>query len=178
MHSKHINRFHLASVATALLALSLAGCGRDDDAPKAVPVPDAEPMMPAQAPPVRAPQPLPNNMPAQPAMAGVTVVDVDLGTAIGADQRIATAATTFKPTDTIYVSIGTAGASTGAQLTAKWMYNGTQQVSESSQNIAPNGPAATSFSISKPDGFPVGDYAVEISMDGTPTASRAFRIEG
>ena len=39
--------------------------------------------------------------------------------------------------------------------------NDGQTVNESSQSIAPNGPAATAFQISKPDGFPPGKYKVE-----------------
>ncbi|MFI4970006.1 MAG: hypothetical protein ACHP7D_07350, partial [Lysobacterales bacterium] len=112
-----------------------------------------------------------------PAAASVTVASVDLGTAVGPDQKVTAATTTFAPKDTIYAAVSTTGTAPNAVLNAKWTYQDGQTVNESSQTIAPNGPAVTSFHISKPDGWPVGSYKVEISLDGKSVSSTAFSVQ-
>ena len=49
--------------------------------------------------------------------------------------------------------------------------------SPSSQTIAPSGPAVTTFHISKPDGWPTGNYKVEISLNGTAVSSKDFTVQ-
>jgi hypothetical protein len=115
--------------------------------------------------------------PAAPAPAPVAVGSVDLGSAVGPDQKITTATTTFTPKDTIYAAVSTTGTSANAVLSAKWTYQDGQTVNESNQTIAPNGPAVTSFHISKPDGWPVGNYKVEVSLNGQSVASKDFSVK-
>jgi hypothetical protein len=50
-------------------------------------------------------------------------------------------------------------------------------VKEDSKSIVPTGPATTSFQISKPDGWPVGSYKVEISLNGQPAGSKDFSVK-
>ena len=38
------------------------------------------------------------------------------------------------------------------------------------------GPGVTNFQISKPDGWPVGRYRVEISLDGSVVQTRDFEV--
>src|SRR5512144_2039588 len=143
----------------SLIALGLAGalvitaCGKKEEAPPA-PV--------ATTPPVTTPPPA--------APAAVSVTSVDLGTAVGPDQKVTSPTTTFTPKDTIYAAVSTAGTATNATLGAKWSYQDGQTVNDSSQTIAPTGPAVTTFHISKPDGWPAGNYKVEISLNGTPVS--------
>jgi hypothetical protein len=108
--------------------------------------------------------------------APVTLVSVDLGSAVGPDQKVTTATTTFAPKDTIYASVATDGTG-NATLDAKWTYQDGQTVKDDSKTIAPTGPATTAFSISKPDGWPVGDYKVEVSLNGTPVAAKDFSVK-
>lgn len=112
-----------------------------------------------------------------PAPAPVAVASVDLGNAVGADQKVTTPATTFATTDTIYAAVATTGTAANAVLNAKWTFGDGQTVNESSQTIAPNGDAVTSFHISKPDGWPKGSYKVEISLDGKVVASKDFTVQ-
>ena len=114
---------------------------------------------------------------ATPAQQGVSVTSVDLGTAVGADQKVTSPTTTFSPKDTIYAAVSTAGAASNATLGAKWTYQDGQTVNDSSQTIAPNGPAVTTFHISKPDGWPAGNYKVEISLDGKSVSSKDFTVQ-
>jgi hypothetical protein len=116
--------------------------------------------------------------PAPTATAGVEVIEVALGKAVGADKAVTETATTFEPTDTIYVSVRTEGTAPSATLAARWTFEDGQVVDESSQTIAPTGPEVTEFHVSKPDGWPAGAYEVAISLDGQPVETQSFTVEG
>lgn len=51
-----------------------------------------------------------------------------------------------------------------------------QVVKEESRQIAPNGAATTEFHVSKPDGWPEGEYKVEVSLNGTPSGTKSFEV--
>ena len=108
--------------------------------------------------------------------APVSVVAVDLGRNIDVDKLVTERVEVFKPKDTIYASIRTNGASPNAKLAVKWIYQDGQVVDQSEQMIAPDGVAATEFHITKPDGFPAGDYKLEVSLDGSPVQTRDFKV--
>ncbi|MGH9884836.1 MAG: hypothetical protein ACREBE_04875 [bacterium] len=101
---------------------------------------------------------------------------VELGNAIGPDKRVAAQSSTFLPTDTIYAVVTTDGAAPSVTLAAVWTYEDGQVVSESSQVIAPTGPAASEFHIAKPDGFPPGRYKVEIKADNATVGGKTFDV--
>ena len=62
-------------------------------------------------------------------------------------------------------------------VSAKWTFQGGQVVKEQSESIAPTGPAATEFHISKKGPWPVGKYKVEVSVDGASAGSKDFEIK-
>jgi hypothetical protein len=101
---------------------------------------------------------------------------VELGTALGADKKIAAPTTTFKPSDTIYASVLSTGAAPSVALAAKWTYQDGQTVNESAQTIAPTGPAATEFHIAKPDGWPAGKYKLVVTANGKPAGAAEFTV--
>lgn len=147
-------------VVCALL-ISLASCNRGEEtkAPEAEPAPAAAP-----APPVDA---------------GITAGAITLGKAVGPDKKVTTPAETFAKNDTIYASVDTSGSGT-ATLKAKWTYRKGDQttvVKEDSQMIMPTGPATSEFHISKPDGWPAGDYQVELSLDDKPIGTKSFTVK-
>lgn len=146
-------------------AFALSACNK---AP--APQPEAAPLPPVASAPVAAPPE------AAPAPAPVAVTAVDLGSAVGADQKVTTATTTFTPKDTIYAAVATTGTGT-ATLEAKWTYQGGQTVKDDTKSIAPTGPATTTFSINKPDGWPAGNYKVEVSLNGAPAMSKDFSVK-
>ena len=158
-----MNKNYILGTLAALI-LTLNACGKKAEAP-------VPPSAPTQT---SAPTPVP-----PPAMAGVTVGSVTLGNAIGANKKVAQASDSFGKKDTIYASIDTAGAGT-ATLKAKWTYRkGGQEslVKEDTQTIAPTGPATSEFHISKPDGWPVGDYQVEIFVGDKPAHTKSFTVK-
>jgi hypothetical protein len=130
---------------------------------KAAPPPAAEPPQAAE--------------PAPPAPTPFTVKGVETGKAIGSDKKIATPTSTFGPRDTIYASVTTEGAAPSKTITAKWTFQDGQTVKSDSQTIAPTGPAATEFHISKKSPWPVGKYKVEISVDGAAAGTTDFEIK-
>lgn len=148
-------------LVAALCVLGPAACQRSD-------APSAEPA--SRVSPVAAPAP--------PAAAPFKVASVDVGKEIGADKRVKSPTASFGAKDTIYASVTSNGSAPKVVLKARWTYQDGQLVDESSQTIAPTGPAVTEFHVSKPSGWPAGKYKVEISADGTPAATREFEVGG
>ena len=103
------------------------------------------------------------------------VSTLQLGRTLNADNTVANLTTRFKPDDSIYAAALTTqtGSST---ITARWWYNG-HVVSEIPKKVSYKGQGATAFEFKKAGEFPVGDYKVEMLVDGTPVASRDFRVE-
>jgi hypothetical protein len=118
------------------------------------------------------PPPLP-----PPAAAAVQVTDLQLGNALGPDKRVKTPMTSFSPRDTILASVVTEGTAPLVELTARWTFQDGQVVNESKRSFAPSGTAVTEFIIEKPEGWPVGEYRVEISLDGKLAQQRAFVVK-
>lgn len=106
----------------------------------------------------------------------MAVASVELGSAVGTDNTVTTATTTFKPKNTIHASGDTTDTG-NATLDAKWTHQDGQTVKEDSKTIAPSGPARTVFSINKPDGWPAGNYKVEITLSGSALASKSFAVQ-
>lgn len=148
----------------AALALALNAC-KKEEAPKPAPPPP---------PKTSAPSPVP-----APSAAVVTVSAITLGNAIDSDRKVTQAAESFGRKDTIYATIATTGAGT-ATLKAKWTYRKDGQetlVKEDTQTISPIGPANSEFHVSKPDGWPEGEYRVEILVNDKPAGSKTFTVK-
>lgn len=151
----------LPAVALSFV-FALGACGKKEAPPAPAPAPAPVPA------PVEAPPPPP---------AGVTLASITLGNAVDASQNVTAAVESFATTDTIYAAVATTGASANTVISAKWIYQDGQVVNESSQTIAPTGPATTTFHISKPDGWPVGSYAVGITIDGKDAGGSKFEVK-
>lgn len=146
-------------------ALALSACGKTDESASTVPATPPPATEPAATPP-----------PPMEAAAAITFDSVELGSTIDAGNKILAANSSFAPSDTIYASVGTRGSG-NATLAAKWSYQDGQTVHEDSKSLDSTGPETTAFMISKPSGFPVGKYKVEISLDGHPVASKDFAVK-
>lgn len=152
-----------AVLILAVLILGVAGCKKESPPPPPAAVP-------APAPQVQAPPPAPNV---------VSVANVSLGKALGPDKKVAAATDTFAKGDTIYVVVETTGSG-NATLKANWTYHKgdkTAPVKQDSQTISASGPAATEFHVSKPDGWPLGDYQVEVSLNDKPVSTKKFAVK-
>lgn len=122
------------------------------------------------------PPPVP---PADPVPAAVAfrVTGIDIGKSILADKSIANPTNDFGPRDTIYVSVATEGAAATASIQARFTFEAGQLVDESTQNIAPSGPARTEFHISRPSGWPAGKYKVEVFVNSASAGSKEFEVK-
>ena len=103
------------------------------------------------------------------------VATLQLGNRLNGDSTVATHTTRFKPDDRIYAAVLTDNTGT-SRIGARWTYNG-QMVSEEERRVSYKGAGATAFEFKSASGFPVGDYKVEILVDGQPVSSRDFRVE-
>jgi hypothetical protein len=103
------------------------------------------------------------------------VATLQLGSKLNGDNTVATHTTRFKPNDKIYAAVLTdqTGSST---ITARWTYTG-QMVSEEERKVSYKGAGATAFEFKSATAFPVGDYKVDILVDGQLVSSREFRVE-
>ena len=126
----------------------------------------------APPPPAASPYAPPPTM----ATAPLKVTDIEVGRSLDAEKKVSDKTDSFKPTETIYVSVVTDGTSPGARLAAHWTYQDGQVVKHDETSIAPSGKAVTEFHIAKPSGWPVGDYKVEVMLDGASAGSRTFKV--
>jgi hypothetical protein len=107
----------------------------------------------------------------------VRVTEVTVGRAIGGDKAITDRTDNFRPNDTIYASVATDGSAPTATLRAKWTFEDSQVVNESTSTIAPQGRERTAFHISKPDGWPVGKYRVEVFLNDQSAGLKNFEVK-
>jgi hypothetical protein len=143
--------------------IALAACGKKNE-----PAPAPAPAPPPAAEPAPAPTP-----------AGIAVSSVTTGSAIGDDKKVTAARDRFAPTDTMYASVDTTGSGT-ATLAAKWTYHKGGQVAvvqEDSMTVNTTGPATHEFHVSKPDGWPTGDYQVEVMLDGRSAGVKKITVK-
>ena len=115
-----------------------------------------------------------------PAVGTVSVTDVQLGAHVSSANLIPVPKTMFRPVDTIYVSVSTAVA--GAEhvdgtLGVHWTYGPVRQsVWDEAVELRFSGAGATAFQISKPDGFPAGQYQVEVFLNGKSVRTARFEV--
>lgn len=160
-------RIYQALLVAVIGSVAIVGCKKKEEAAPA----------PTPAPAVVEPAPMP-----APA-ATASVASVDLGTTTGPDMKLTATTMSFKPKDKFIVSVGTTtsdpAASVAGKLTAKLTFaNGaeTMSVDEKTQDFNLAGPGTTNFEFSKPDGWPVGKYKVEVSLDGAVVQSKDFEV--
>lgn len=169
-----MTRQPLILAAALATALALSACGKKDESASSIPAtPPPTASAPTMAP---APASTAGMVPASDATAAVTLSSVELGSTVDASNKILASGTSFAPKDTIYASVDTSGSG-NATLAAKWSYQDGQTVHEDSKTLNTTGPETTAFMISKPSGFPAGNYKVDISLNGSQVASKDFAIK-
>ena len=104
----------------------------------------------------------------------ITVDTIQLGRSLNADQSIASQTTTFKPGETVYVSALNSARGEGT-ISVRW-YMGQQLLSEREKRVSFQGAGATEFNISSATGFPIGDYSVEVIVNGASIGTRKFNV--
>ena len=100
---------------------------------------------------------------------------LQLGSSLNGDNTVATHTTRFKPDDHIYAAVLT-DATGSSTIAVRWFYN-SQMVGEEEKSVSYKGAGATAFEFKTASGFPVGDYRVDVLVDGKPVTSRDFKVE-
>lgn len=151
------NRIYVIAAAAVLASAAMVGCKKKEET--------AAPVAPVAAP-----------------AATASVTAVDLGNAVGADNKVTATGTAFKPSDKVYASVSTATSDPAASVTgslgAKW-YFGTTEIPNTAKEsqITFNGTGNTAFDLSNPKGMPAGKYKVDISLNGAVVQSKEFEVK-
>ena len=146
----------------ATLAYAISGCSNEPPPPP--PKPAAAPTASIMAPQV---------------VTGVTVEVISLGTAIGADKRVTAPMETFGKNDTINVAVETSGEGQ-VTIKAKWTFHGDKKAAKFGESFEPVyavGPTVSSFPLSKPTSWPLGNYHVEVFLDDKPAGIKNFSVK-
>ena len=105
----------------------------------------------------------------------LNVVVIQTGTSLNTDHSVGTHTSSFRPSDTMYVALLTAGRGAGT-MTVRWSLGG-RQLHEVTKKVSYNDQAATDFRFQAADGFPVGDYTIDILVDGKSIETRRVKVE-
>ena len=170
----------------AMSIVALAACGKSQapppkavaDAPAPTPTGVQRPLPVHTIPSTTAsvadapPPPTPTHM------SHVHAIGFRMGTAVNAHNGIQGESTAaFTPHDTIYASISTMSPERQkTTVTARWMYQDSQLVNETSKEIA-GGTQFSEFHIAKADGWPAGEYTVTISAGDDQIAKKKFHVQ-
>lgn len=139
-------------------AAALLGCQKEPPPPP--PPPPAQPTPPPPPPPPP-----------------FKVTVLELGKAVGPDNKVVAPTASFGPKDKIYVSVVSEGVNPNVVLKSRWTFGPKGiLVTESTQNIASLGPRATEFHIEKPSGWPVGKYKVEVFVNDASAGVKEFEV--
>lgn len=109
----------------------------------------------------------------------VWVEGIELGSEIGSNLMVLDPKTSFRAMDTIYavVTTATSGGEEPGILEVRWSYGENDQtVHEERKSLQFSGNGVTAFQISKPDGWPMGGYRVQITLDGREPTTRTFVV--
>jgi hypothetical protein len=104
----------------------------------------------------------------------LTVATIQLGRALNEDSSISSLTSSFKPSETVYVAVLNPERGEGT-IGVKWYY-GTQLISERAKQVKFKGAGATEFHLQSAAGFPLGDYSVEILLNGQSAGRRNFNV--
>lgn len=165
--------------------LAISACGKNEPAAPTAPAPAST--VPLVSPPASATSALPPATASTVASAASSaepavpfaITDVTVGSAVNTNHLVTKPSDKFSAGNkTLYASVATEGSTGGATLNATWSYleGSGQLVSNISQSIATEGPAVTTFKVHNPDLWPVGNYQVEISLDGKRVKKQGFQI--
>jgi hypothetical protein len=112
--------------------------------------------------------------------AELSIASVDLGTEVGADNRVTTALETFKPGDTIIAAIALnngGAAPADGNVGVRWTGPDGQTFNDESQARSwPPGAEYVVFRVADPKGLKLGAYKVEVSLNGSVVQMREFTV--
>lgn len=105
----------------------------------------------------------------------LTFEALQTGKTLNSDNSVGIQGTRFTPTETMYISVLTKGAGKGT-IEARWTFRGSV-VYEGRKTVSYQSSAATEFHLQYAGRLPVGEYTVEVLIDGQQVAMRNLRVE-
>jgi hypothetical protein len=176
--------------ATLAGLLMLSACGKQEPASNTTPAaPATSAPAPAAPAPTAAPPAPASTAPAPASTSGksaslkpasnIHVAAVTIGSQVDGANAISKEQRHFAPEDkAIYASVATTGNTDNATLNARWTYvEGKEETfSSTSESIATDGPAITTFSVQNPNPWPKGKYKVVITLNGQTVATEDFDV--
>ena len=115
-------------------------------------------------------------------MPTAAVTTIEVGKSIDASKRITDTTSTLMPRDTMYISVVTSNATPITMLKTVVTFQDGQVVDSTSQAVATataggmGGSSVTEFHLTKPGGWPTGDYTVEVFLDGQSAGTRTIKV--
>lgn len=109
--------------------------------------------------------------------AALSVLDIDMGRHVGADQKISDKTDDFAPTDTIYASVHTSGTAKNGAVVGRWTFQDGAVVDEKTDTVTTNGDARTVFYIMRPAGFTKGKYTLHVLIDGKEVRTKDVTVK-
>lgn len=174
-----MNKYH-GIAAGVMLAMVLAGCGRDsasedDDLFAETPVAgQADAPTATQSASPSSPRPSSS----APALEATVLQDgvLAVGSAVGANGAVNAVKASYAIGDTIHASVPTKGHPPGAQVAIYWFYqDGSSKKDE--QKVIPAGAEYVSFTLSKADGMVPGQYNAQVDIGDAPVGIVGFTVE-
>lgn len=112
------------------------------------------------------------------ARAALSVINIDLGRHVDAENKIPDDTDTFAPSDTIYASVQTSGtAEEGSSVVGRWTFPDGSMVNQNVNEAATSANRLVFF-IAKPGGLATGNYTFQILVNDREVRSKAARVQG
>ena len=105
----------------------------------------------------------------------LNITTIQTGKTLNTDHSVGIHTASFRPKDTMYVSVLTVGRGKGT-ITVKWSYLG-RELHEVTKSVSYNDQAATDFRFQAADEFPLGDYTIDVIVDGKTIETRRVKVE-
>jgi hypothetical protein len=90
-------------------------------------------------------------------------------------KAVKATASEFKAKDQVYATVMVDNGVAGNEVKAKWMM-GDKEVFAATEKVANAGKSNLQFNLANKNGLPVGDYKVEISLNGAAVKTEAFKV--
>jgi hypothetical protein len=106
----------------------------------------------------------------------IAVTAIQVGRSRNSDKTIGQPTFQFRSSDTILVAVVTDGEGSNAKIRARWTYGG-GVVGDSEQTVSQRDHAVTPFELRSAGGFPLGEYTLEIFLNGTSAGTRQVHVK-
>ena len=105
------------------------------------------------------------------------LLEVNLGTSLDSDNLVTHPKTQFGTRDKIHASVLSTGKHQGLSIKAKWTAPDGSLITETEQALVPSGGTVSTFAISNAEAWPVGNYTLDISLNGLIQKTITFEIK-